>query len=148
MVALNNRTYASSLSRCGFAFLARSRPSVGTEDHTREDGKPLWVLSTGLSSLSFLTWGRDGSKTAMGGKLGVSFEKKGRDEPGCQSEGEWYFSGGRRRERRGCRAKTVESIRKLIFPFVQKPEYRLHWSQSVKKDPCVLVVASNIMGGW
>ena len=26
-----------------------------------------------------------------GGKLGASFEKKGRDEPGCECEGEWYF---------------------------------------------------------
>ena len=42
-----------------------------------------------LENLSLLTWGDDGSQTVMGGKLGTSFDKEGRDEPGCECEGEW-----------------------------------------------------------
>jgi hypothetical protein len=80
-------------------FLARSCPSVGTEDNVGEDGKPLWVLSAGVSSLSSLTRGggdRDGD--ARGGQAG-------------------------RLVREG---RTRRAIRKLIHSFVQKPEYWLH----------------------
>ena len=53
----------------------------------------MWVLSAGVSSLSLLSRGGGGSQTAMGGRLGGSFEKEGREEPGCEWEGELYFSG-------------------------------------------------------
>ena len=53
----------------------------------------MWVLSAGVSSLSLLSRGGGGSQTAMGGRVGTSLEKEGRDEPGCECEGEWYFSG-------------------------------------------------------
>ena len=73
--------------------MGRNCPSVGTEGDIGEGGKPLWVLSAGVSSLSLLSRGGGGSQRAMGGRLGGSFEKEGRDEPGCECEGEWYFSG-------------------------------------------------------